>query len=136
MNKILHLTVFFLIMSITGTLAQKHGNASYYSHKLEGRHTSDGGKYHRDSLTCAHRTLPFGTQLKIRNPKNDKEVIVTVTDRGPHVRKFMVDLSYRAAKELGIIRQGYAHVEIIELESTPSPLLTNNEDVTSLYNAR
>lgn len=136
MNKILHLTVFSLIMSITGALAQMHGNASYYSHKLEGRHTSDGGKYHRDSLTCAHRSLPFGTQLKIRNPKNDKEVIVTVTDRGPHVRKFMVDLSYRAAKELGIIQQGYAHIEMIKLDSIPSSLMNNNEDITSLYKAR
>jgi len=136
MNKIIQLTVFFLVMSITGVLAQTHGNASYYSHRLEGKHTSDGGKYHRDSLTCAHRTLPFGTLLKIRNPKNDKEVIVKVTDRGPHTKRFMIDLSYRAAKELGIVQHGFSHVEIMEIDSTPSPLMINNEDFTSLYKAR
>jgi len=100
-------------------LAQKTGNASYYSNKLEGRRTSDGGRYHRDSMTCAHLSYPFGTILKVRNPKNDREIIVKVTDRGPHSRRLMIDLSYRAAYELDIIRAGIAKVEISKLDSMP-----------------
>ena len=61
--------------------AQKgiRGTASYYSDKLHGRRTSSGEVYHRDSLTCAHRTLPFGTRLLVRNLKNGREVVVRVT---------------------------------------------------------
>lgn len=99
--------------------AQQTGNASFYSNKLHGRHTSDGGKYHPDSMTCAHRTYPFGTILKVRNPKNDKEVIVIVTDRGPHQRRLMIDVSYCAAKELDIVRQGIARVEVTRLDAMP-----------------
>lgn len=99
--------------------AQQSGNASYYSQKLKGRHTSDGGKYHPDSLTCAHKTLPLGTILKVRNPKNDKEVVVVVTDRGPHQKRLMIDLSYSAAKHLGIIQQGIGMVIMTQLNSMP-----------------
>ena len=67
---------------------------------------------HHDSMTCAHRTNPFGTLLKITNPANDKEVIVRVTDRGPFTRDRIIDLSWAAAKELDIIDQGVAIVDI------------------------
>ena len=110
------LLIFIFIGSIQ---AEKYGNASYYSSKLKGRHTSDGGKYHPDSMTCAHRSYPFGTILKVRNPKNDREVIVTVTDRGPHQRRLMIDLSYIAAETLDIIRAGVARVEITKLDAMP-----------------
>lgn len=115
--KILLLLFVFIFSSLVS--AQLVGNATYYSNKLKGHHTSDGGKYHPDSLTCAHLTFPFGTILKVRNPKNDKEVIVKVTDRGPHRRRVMIDLSYTAAKELDIIRYGVAKVEITRLDSMP-----------------
>ena len=88
------------------------GNASYYSDKLHGRRTASGEPYHRDSLTCAHLKFPFGTLLKVRNPKNDRTVIVRVTDRGPYSKRFVIDLSRAAAQELGIIRAGFAMVEI------------------------
>jgi rare lipoprotein A len=106
------ITLFFSSIAC----AQQVGNASYYSMNLIGHHTTDGGKYHPDSLTCAHRSFPFGTILKIRNPKNDKEVIVKVTDRGPHQRRLMIDLSFEAAKQLDIIRAGISKVEIIKLD--------------------
>lgn len=116
---------FFLFTFISSTFAVKYGNASYYSSKLKGRHTTDGGKYHPDSLTCAHRSYPFGTILKVRNPKNDREVIVKVTDRGPYQRRLMIDLSYSAAKTLDIVRAGIARVEITILDAMPPkvPLL-------------
>ena len=88
------------------------GKASYYSDKLHGRTMSNGKPYHRDSMTCAHLKYPFGTILKIKNPLNNKEVIVTVTDRGPYSKRYIVDLSRAAAKELGLVHRGWAMVEI------------------------
>lgn len=119
MRKFILIAAILYGFSVPFIFAQQTGNASYYSHKLKGRHTSDGGKYHPDSMTCAHRTFPFGTILKVRNPKNEKEVIVIVTDRGPHQRRLMIDLSYSAARELDIIRQGIAPVEMTKLNSMP-----------------
>ena len=113
------LFTFIFLITINLAYAEQQVKASYYSNKLQGRHTSDGGKYHPDSLTCAHRYLPFGTILKVVNPKNEKEVIVKVTDRGPFSRNLSIDLSYSAAKELDIIRQGIASVQIIMLNNTP-----------------
>jgi len=80
---------------------------------------SNGTPYHQDSLTCAHRTLPFGTILEVRNLKNNKKVVVKVTDRGPHLKSRIIDLSYAAAKELGIVGEGSAQVEIKEWEFNP-----------------
>lgn len=110
---------FFVILLLTSAslysaFAQQRGKASYYSHKFHGRKTSSGALYHRDSLTCAHRTYPFGTILEVKNPKNGKSVLVTVTDRGPFARNKVIDLSYAAAEQLEIIRQGVALVELQE----------------------
>lgn len=88
------------------------GNASYYSDKLHGRRMANGERYHRDSMTCAHLKFPFGTMLKVRNPLNDRSVIVRVTDRGPFSKRFIIDLSRAAARELGIIAAGFSMVEI------------------------
>ena len=66
-------------------------------------------------MTCAHRTLPFGTRLRVKNPANGREVIVRVNDRGPFVRGRIVDLSRAAAHKLGIIAQGIAVVEVERL---------------------
>ena len=101
------------------TIAQETGQASFYSIRFHGRKSSNGQEYHRDSLTCAHRTLPFGTLLLVKNPKNNKSVIVKVTDRGPHRKNRIVDLSYEAAKRLDMIQQGIATVEIMEWTFAP-----------------
>ena len=111
--------LFILLIINASIFGQQPGNASFYSKKLKGHHTSDGGKYHPDSLTCAHRSYSFGTILKVRNPKNGNEVIVKVTDRGPRQRRLMIDLSYSAAKQLDFIRAGIAQVEITKLVSMP-----------------
>ena len=104
--------IALLLFSFSMIFAQESGNATFYNKKMKGHHTSDGGKYHPDSLTCAHLTYPLGTLLKVRNPKNEKEVVVKVTDRGPHSRRLIIDLSYRAAKELDMVRAGIAPVEV------------------------
>ena len=126
--------MFFMLISTLFTFAQQKGKASFYNHKMKGHHTSDGGKYQPDSLTCAHRTLPFGTLLKVRNPSNNKEVIVRVTDRGPHRKNFLIDLSYSAARQLDIIREGIASVEIIKLDSLPNWKFTFPQDSTVALN--
>ena len=102
----------FLIKSHDSSFAQtpQKGKASYYSKRATGARTSSGERLHHDSLTCAHRTHPFGTMLKVTNPKNGKSVVVKVTDRGPFGRGRIIDLSWRAAKELGMLSQGVAIV--------------------------
>lgn len=99
----------------------QEGKASYYSKRATGSRTASGERVHHDSLTCAHRTFPFGTLLKVRNLSNNKEVIVKVTDRGPFRRGRIIDLSYAAAKELDMIAQGVGTVEVEVYDPTPVP---------------
>ena len=117
-------TKFFLILAclllfVTTLSAQHHqtGKATYYGKRAHGAMTASGVRLHKDSFTCAHRTLPFGTLLKVRDVNTDKEVIVKVTDRGPFVRGRIIDLSYAAAKEIGLIGRGISRVEITQLDS-------------------
>ena len=112
-TKLLLIALFTLCNIFTLTIqAQSDGKASYYSNGLHGRRMSNGERYDRNAFTCAHRTLPFGTRLKITNPRNGKSVIVRVTDRGPFVRGRVVDLSYAAARELGTLASGVAYVKV------------------------
>jgi rare lipoprotein A len=113
------LILIIAILSFTPLLAQQRGKATYYSKRATGARTSSGERLHHDSLTCAHRSYPFGSILKVTNPENDKEVLVRVTDRGPYARGKIIDLSWRAANELGIIAKGVATV-VVELVSTPN----------------
>lgn len=92
--------------------AQEKGRASYYSHSLHGRRMSNGAPYHRDSMVCAHKRYPLGTMLKVTNLSNGKSVVVKVADRGPHTKGRIIDLSYRAAKEIGMISAGIAMVKV------------------------
>ena len=105
------LTTFISILGFTLLPAQtQKGKATYYSRRATGARTASGERLHPDSLTCAHRTHPFGTLLKVTNPSNGKDVIVKVTDRGPFARGRIIDLSWSAAKQLGILAQGVATV--------------------------
>ena len=123
--------VFIAILLGFSVLAQvQNGKASYYAKKLTGRQTASGERLHHDSLTCAHRTYPFGTLLKVTNPANSKEVIVRVTDRGPYVKGRIIDLSVRAARELGILAQGIAPVTVEHYNPTIVPF--KPEDIIDL----
>ncbi len=121
MVKKLCFALFTSLLCVTHLLGQEVGNATFYGKRFEGRRTSDGSIYHRDSMTCAHRTYPFGTRLLVRNPRNGQEVIVKVTDRGPFGKRLMIDLSYRAAQTLGIVRMGVAQVEVTPYETLVVP---------------
>lgn len=94
------------------------GIASFYADKFVGRTTANGEKYKHSKLTAAHRSLPFGTLLKVTNLENGKEVIVRVNDRGPFVKGRIIDLSKSAAKKLGYIDQGVTKVKIITISSS------------------
>lgn len=102
------------ILCLLPCQAQKkqHGKASYYSKKSTGARTASGQRLHHDSLTCAHRFYPFGTILKVTNLNNNKSVLVKVIDRGPFGRGRIIDLSWAAAKAIGMIAQGVATVKV------------------------
>lgn len=86
--------------------------ASWYGKDFHGRPTSSGEKYDMYNLTCAHKTLKFGSRLRVTNPDNDKSVDVIVNDRGPFVWGRDLDLSYGAAKEIGFAEKGVGEVKI------------------------
>ncbi len=100
---------------------QQRGKASFYSRRANGARTSSGVRLNNDSLVCAHRTHPFGTLLLVKNPANGKEVVVKVIDRGPHSRGRVIDISYEAARQLGIIAAGVAVVEVSVYQDTQIP---------------
>lgn len=86
--------------------------ATYYAKKFEGRKTTSGERYRAKKFTAAHRTLPFGTMVTVKNLVTGKTIEVKVNDRGPFSKKFSLDISQGAAKALGIYKLGYARVEI------------------------
>jgi len=88
------------------------GIASYYSHCLEGKATACGERYSTQKLTAAHKTLPFGTLVEVTMLSTGKKVLVKINDRGPYSKKRVIDLSYKAAKEIGLVRAGIARVKL------------------------
>ena len=110
-NKQLLIAFFFMLIAITAH-AQQKGKATFYSKRATGARTASGERLHHDSLTCAHRTYPFGTLLKVTNLNNGKTVVVRVTDRGPFAKGRIIDLSYAAAKQLDMLCAGVATVTV------------------------
>lgn len=88
------------------------GTASYYADKFHGRKTANGETFNMNDLTAAHKTLPFGTIVKVTNLKNDKSVVLKINDRGPFVKDRIIDVSLAAAKELDMLGTGTAEVRI------------------------
>ncbi|MES2391078.1 MAG: septal ring lytic transglycosylase RlpA family protein [Acidobacteriota bacterium] len=89
------------------------GKASWYGKKFQGHRTADGEKYNMDALTCAHRTLPMGSWVRVTNLRNHRMVLVRVNDRGPVPETRILDLSYAAAKQLGIGGVAKVRVEAV-----------------------
>ena len=100
---------------------EQTGNASWYGKKFHGRKTSNGETYNMYAKTAAHKTLPMNTVLLVRNLDNGRETVVRVNDRGPFVRGRIIDLSYKAANDVDMVKSGVARTEIIAMgESTGS----------------
>jgi rare lipoprotein A len=88
------------------------GVASYYGHELAGNRTSSGERFNPAAFTCAHRTLPLGTKLRVTNLANGRSVIVRVNDRGPFIRGRILDVSLAAAREIAMVGPGSARVRL------------------------
>ncbi len=91
------------------------GLASWYGKKFHGRKTANGEIYNMHVMTAAHKTLPLGTYVSVRNLDNNRKIKVRINDRGPFIRGRIIDLSYKAAKQLGIVGPGTAPVKIVAL---------------------
>ncbi|WP_298720378.1 septal ring lytic transglycosylase RlpA family protein [uncultured Oceanisphaera sp.] len=98
------------------SVAGVQGMASYYGARHHGRKTASGEPFNQHALTAAHRTLPFGTRVRVTNLNNKKSVIVRINDRGPYAKGRIIDLSAQAARELNMIRAGVVPVRVERLE--------------------
>jgi rare lipoprotein A len=108
------------------------GQASYYAEPFHGRLTASGEIYDMNEMTAAHRSLPFGTRIKVTNEENGKSVVVTITDRGPYVQGRIIDLSKEAAGQLGAIRDGVIPVTL-EIVSPSFVWPTRGRSITQRY---
>lgn len=93
------------------------GTASWYGHKHDGHRTANGEIFNSRALTAAHRSLPFGTVVRVTNLVNGRTIKVRINDRGPYVRSRIIDLSTRAARDLGILERGVVPVKVEEYAS-------------------
>lgn len=121
-------------VQVTDTLAKpepvlpvfkQQGVASYYAAKFNGRRTASGERYSGRKLTAAHRTLPFGTLVRVSDAKTGRWLVVKINDRGPHNRRRIIDLSYEAARQLGMTKGGgllKVKIRVVEWPAnTPAP---------------
>jgi rare lipoprotein A len=123
------LSVVFILITTLAFAQTQTGKASFYADKFEGRPTASGEKYKHSKLTAAHKTLPFGTKVRVTNISNNQTVEVVINDRGPYVDGRVIDLSKSAAEKLGFINLGLAEVKIDVVDAgdgktsdTPRPI--------------
>jgi rare lipoprotein A len=102
------------------------GFASFYHPVFHGRRTASGETFDRHGLTAAHKTLPFGTLVRVTNLRNDRRLVVRVNDRGPLIKNRVIDLSPRAARELGFFADGLTRVRL-EVLPTAAPADLENK---------
>lgn len=111
MYKVLLLLISITFFSCAPKITQT-GKASYYANKFNGRKTASGEKFRNSKLTAAHKTLPFGTKVKVTNLRNGKSVKVRINDRGPFVAGRIIDLSRKAANRIDMKNEGVGNVKI------------------------
>jgi rare lipoprotein A len=135
---ILFFAPFLLLSSCAkkGNLARpwteggERGFASWYGGRFHGKRTASGERYNQHAFTAAHRTLPFGTMLEVKNTANGNSVVVRVNDRGPFVAGRIIDLSRAAAKALGILGTGVAEVVITPIQKVDGlAMVTDKTDI-------
>ncbi len=109
----LTVTIFLaVILFLTLTSYYQVGIASWYGEEFHGRRTSSGEIYNMYEMTAAHKSLPFGTKVLVVDLKTGRSVVVRINDRGPFIHGRIIDLSFAAAKKLGIVKKGIARVGI------------------------
>jgi rare lipoprotein A len=89
------------------------GQASWYGQRFHGKRTASGERFDMHAFTAAHRSLPFGTRVRVRSLATGREVVVRINDRGPAQRSRVIDLSWAAARELGVHKRGVSQVELL-----------------------
>jgi rare lipoprotein A len=137
MKTILNLSILFVAMGCLSLGAQtpEYGNAAYYADYFHGKKTASGETYSKYEFTCAHKHHPFGTQLKVTRMDNMKSVTVRVNDRGPYTPGFVVDLSWAAADQIGLLLDGKAEVKV-EVAGFSSGMATpTQQQVPTAYSA-
>lgn len=118
MKLLIHVFAFILITTQLAFAAPpEKGLASYYDDSFHGRKTASSERYDKNKLTAAHKTLPFGTKVRVYNPTNKKSVEVVINDRGPYIKGRVIELSKKAAQQIGLVKAGVAQVEITVLSS-------------------
>jgi rare lipoprotein A len=116
---------------------RERGIASWYGKDFHGRKTANGETYNMHGISAAHKTLPLGTYVRVRNLRNDQTIVVRINDRGPFIRGRIIDLSYGAARKIGLVGPGTAPVEIVALgtpKTTPATRTGEPAYVPGNYN--
>ena len=111
MKNLTAFTILALFFSCSPSIKQT-GKASFYADKFNGKKTASGVKFRNSKKIAAHKTLPFGTKVKVTNLTNCKSTKVTIQDRGPFVSGRIIDLSKKSARKIGMLAQGVADVKI------------------------
>ncbi len=106
------LAAILILFASCGKFITENGKASYYGDEANGKRTASGQVFNKNKLTAAHKTLPFGTVVTVKNVSNGKTVEVTITDRGPFVKGRIIDLSEKAASVIGMLEQGVTEVQL------------------------
>lgn len=145
MRYVLTVISFLLPMITLSQEFHQTGKASYYADKFEGRKTASGEIFSNKKLSAAHRTLPFGTRVLVTNLSNNKSLTVVINDRGPFIKGRIIDLSQRAASELGFLNDGITSVRITivrefaprdsllqPLPSLPAEIILENKEIKAL----
>jgi len=131
MRKLLFLSLLVFTCYVYSQENIIKGKVSYYANKFNGRKTASGERFDNTKLTCAHKTFPFGTLLKVINPLDGRYVIVEVIDRGPYIGKRVVDLSRSAFLRIGDLNNGIMTVVIEKINNKEHKNLaygTTNEE--------
>ncbi len=111
LRKLTLITILLVFVACSKRITET-GKASYYADKFAGRKTANGETFRQSKKTAAHKTLPFGTMVSVKNLSNGRTVKVRINDRGPFVRGRTIDLSKKAAKKIKMIDAGVANVEL------------------------
>jgi rare lipoprotein A len=109
---------------LKGAQPLERGTASWYGLRFQGHRTASGERFDMNELTAAHPSLPFGTLLEVRNVRTGKSVVVRVNDRGPFSKSRILDLSFGAARQIGLVLSGTAQVEVFLVDRAAPPRYT------------
>lgn len=122
------LTAATVLSSFSLASPEEVGKAGYYADSLHGRKTASGEKYDKNEFTCAHKSLPFGTKVRVTRLDNKKSVVVRVNDRGPFVDGFVVDISRSAAEQIGLVKDGVTRVKVEVVEAAANARVAAETD--------